>query len=220
MYSFTCSTPRRPCARVSSASIELLHERAGRRVLRDRVLPQVAHDAAPRALAAGQEDRGHLDDPAVRGPLRFDRARPGAATGRAARRGGRCASTNRSRSHAVAWAPGTPRHQAYSARNRSRYMRSLPPSRARPRLRGGDAVLEAPLREHRHVEAGHRTNAAADDLPLQRVQRLHIEARQAGERDALGHRDDARRVNGLNSSKPYRRPGAYVRTYPRLRPPL
>ena len=45
--------------------LDLARDRAGRRVGLDRVAPEVAHHAAPRALAAGEEDRGDVDDAAV-----------------------------------------------------------------------------------------------------------------------------------------------------------
>ena len=99
--------------------IQLVDERAGGRVLLDRVLPEVAHHATPRALAAGQEDGRHLGDPAVGGPLRLDQDAlvcPGVE--RDARRpvGEHEPIACRTRCVNTRYA----RHQAYSARNRSR----------------------------------------------------------------------------------------------------
>ena len=152
MYSFTCSTPTPSLRYVSSASIELVDERAGGRVLLDRVLPQVAHHAAPRALAAGQEDGGHLDDPAVGGPLRFDEhALVPPRVERPARRPLREHEAIALRTRRVG---SLARRSSGVQREEPLAIRAL--AAAEPgasRLRGGDAVLEPPLREHRHVEA-------------------------------------------------------------------
>src|SRR5215217_7448719 len=48
-------------------SVELPDERTPRRVAGDRVLPQVAHHATPRAFAAGQEDRCDRHDRSTSG---------------------------------------------------------------------------------------------------------------------------------------------------------
>ncbi len=72
-----------------------------RRVAFGRVLPEIAHHAAPGTLAAGEEDRGHAGDGSVRGTLVLDEqslARQGSCCCRAGRR----SRTKRSRAAAPA----------------------------------------------------------------------------------------------------------------------
>ena len=52
------------------------------------------------------------------------------------------------------------------------------------------AVLEAALREHRHVQSGHRLDPRRDDLPLERIQPVVVPVGQLDERNPLGDRDD------------------------------
>src|SRR5262249_51631405 len=51
-------------------------------------------------------------------------------------------------------------------------------------------VLEAPLREDRHVDAEHRANPAGDDVTLERVEALSRALRERGEWNRLRDRDD------------------------------
>lgn len=55
--------------------VDLLRDRPDRHGFVGRVLPQVAHQAAKRALAVGEEDRGNLFNPPAGGALRFDQVR-------------------------------------------------------------------------------------------------------------------------------------------------
>ncbi len=56
----------------------LRRDRPSRRVAFGRVLPEIAHDAAPRTLAAGEEHRGDTRDRSVAGPLVLDEESLGA----------------------------------------------------------------------------------------------------------------------------------------------
>src|SRR5207342_3224031 len=52
--------------------LDLVRDRAGRRVGLERVAPEIAHHAAPRALAPGEEERGDVDHAAVAVGLGID----------------------------------------------------------------------------------------------------------------------------------------------------
>ena len=57
----------------SQRRLDLCRDRSGGRVVASREAPEVAHRAAPRALASGQEDRPDACDVAPLGRFVFDR---------------------------------------------------------------------------------------------------------------------------------------------------
>ena len=116
------------------------------------VAPQVAHQAAERALAVDQEQRRHVLDGAVLRALRLDEegVRPPRVHRILRRPQGRHPAADPGRASGIVDGMVSP---AVDGRLRG--------EQGGERLRSRRPVLEAPLGEDRHVDAGDRLDAAA-----------------------------------------------------------
>ena len=95
----------------------------------ERVLPEVAHDAAPRALAIREEDRSRRARVPPPGRGSSSTKKPDGRTGSAAFRGGRSAEDERVARPAVRGLEVDHAAPAYRERNAARYWASVAPKR-------------------------------------------------------------------------------------------
>ena len=158
---------------------DLVRNRADGRVALSRVLPEVAHHAAPGALATREEHGGDFGAVRPYRSARVRRSRHAYATdrapdGRPARddEASRAPADRRIGSH---WDSGV------QARNHAARYVDRAPCRGlgakvsvQQRLDRHRAVLEPALREHRHVESRDGLDATRDDVALEAVQRRHV----------------------------------------------
>ena len=201
------SSAHRICSGIAQGRVERV----------ERVLPEIAHRAAVRALRVREEDRrdgtvspGRTGSSSTKKPYgRAGRARSSEAAGR----------PGAAPARHVRPETGRPRPARRSRRSREGLeKRAAVMGLAVRKAAGMDgrppgAVLKAALREDGHRETGDRVHAARDDLALQGVEPLDVPRVRSANGIPSATSMTRGRVNGLSPVKPDFRSGAYVRAY-------
>ncbi len=188
--------------------LDLFRYRARRRRALDRVAPEVAEDAGPRAFGAGEEQGGGARDGSIRFALfLFGDAEQRPRIDDGTRRSER-AYRKQPRPYALA--------RATLALQREEVPAILLGIDSQPLLerdvRRG-AMLEPPLGKHRHLDPEQVRHAGREDLALEAVELRRVGAAERGVRDSLrdcNHPRARERARTREPVPPRRRAGAHV----------